>query len=588
MSINLNQFDETTKKHIESWLKGSYDQDTKNEIIRLVNENPQALKEAFYTTLSFGTGGLRGIMGIGSNRMNIYTIKTATQGLANYINKQPLDNKDKKVFISFDSRNHSKEFAVEAAKVLTANQIKVYLFNELRPVPLVSFGIRFKGCIAGIMITASHNPKEYNGYKVYWNDGAQVLPPHDKGIIEEVNNISNPEEIKTTDIPNRYLEIIYDEVDLAYLSAVKKLQFNPSINQTEGDKLKIIYTSLYGAGITMVPKLLIDWGFTNLHFVEEQIKPNGNFPTTPRPNPEEKEALELGIKKLLEEKADLLIATDPDSDRMGVVSKNGDGYYIFNGNEIASICLEYICSTLTALKKMPANAAFVKTIVTTELFSKISAHYKHPCFNVLTGFKYIGELIRNWEQSSAPYQYIYGGEESFGTLLGTHARDKDAVIAAALISEVALSLKLQNKTLLDFLKEIYKKYGVFREQLLSLTFEGSQGVLKMKEIMNRLRTTPPSHFAGVPITQIDDIQRSLTTFFPSKTEKAIHLPQSDVLVFWLKDGSRLIIRPSGTEPKIKLYGEVYSEVKGSVDETINTLNYKVCNLLESLKNDLSS
>lgn len=587
MTEDLSAFDAATQKHIRTWLEGSYDENTKNEIRRLLKEHPQELIESFYTTLAFGTGGLRGVMGIGSNRMNIYTVKTATQGLANYINKQPKSDKPHSVIIGYDCRNNSKLFAEESAKVLAANGIKVYIYSDLRPVPLVSFGCRHKGCIAGIMVTASHNPPEYNGYKVYWSDGAQVLPPHDTGIINEVNSITDLSQIKSTQLPNPLVEVIKDEIDKIFIDTIRKLQLTPDLNKKEGKDLKIVYTPLYGAGITMVPKALHDWGFTNLHFVDEQIIPNGNFPTTPRPNPEEREALELGIKKLIAIDGDILIATDPDSDRMGLVCLKDKQPIIFNGNEIACICLEHVLETMTKLNKLPEKAAFIKTIVTSELFAAIAASYKKPCFNVLTGFKYIGQMITGWENSKDGYEYIYGGEESYGTLLGTHARDKDAVIASALISEAALNVKKQNMTLKDYLTKIYEKYGVYREKLVSITFPGKEGVSKMHSIMDNLRKKTPKAFNNIAVESVDDYEKSIKTNLVTGEIQKLTLPVSDVLVFWLKDGSRLVIRPSGTEPKIKLYGEVSSKTFKSVEAAILECDNKVNSLLESLKKDLS-
>lgn len=580
-------FDSDTKKNIDAWLEGGFDEKSKQEIRRLLKEKPEALIDAFYKTLDFGTGGLRGIMGVGSNRMNVYTVRAATQGLANYINKQPQTKGQHSVLIGYDCRNQSKLFAEEAAKVLSANNIKVYLYFELRPVPLVSFGCRQKGCISAIMVTASHNPPEYNGYKVYWSDGAQVLPPHDKGIIDEVRAITDPSKIKSKELPNNLVEIVHQEIDKIYIDSIRSLQLYPDQNKKEGSKLKIVYTPLYGAGMTMVPGVLADWGFTNVQIVEEQKGPDGNFPTTPHPNPEERSALDLGIKKLQNTGADILIATDPDSDRMGVVAQHKGTVSIFNGNEIACICLEHICEALTAQRKMLPKAAFIKTIVTTELFQKICDTYQKPCFNVLTGFKYIGQMIREWEESPSGHQYIYGGEESYGTLLGTFCRDKDAVVASALISEVALMAKLRGQTLTDLLHKIYSKYGVFREKLVSLTFEGKEGIAKMHAIMDKLRKSPPKAFNNIPVVRVDDYQTRQRDNVETGKKDTITLPQSDVLVFWLKDGSRLVIRPSGTEPKIKLYGEITLKDFASVEQGIKDGDAKVNALLDSLKHDLS-
>lgn len=579
-------FDAATQKNIDAWLQGHYDEATKKELKDMLAAHPEQLVDAFYTKLTFGTGGLRGIMGIGSNRMNSYTVGAATQGLANYLNKQPRE-KGLSVLIGYDSRHHSKEFAEEAARILAASGIKCYLFADLRPVPLVSFGCRYKKCSAAIMITASHNPPEYNGYKVFWNDGAQVLPPHDQGIIQEVNAITDVDQIHKVELPNPLIEIIHEELDEAYIKAVHGYPFYPKQDKEEGNQLKIVYTSLHGAGITLVPKVLKDWGFTNLTFVDKQVIPDGDFPTVHYPNPEEPSALELGIQKLLETKGDILIATDPDTDRMGVVTLHKGKPVIFNGNETICLSLYHICTALTEQNRMPANAAFVKTIVTTELFKTIASRFNKPCSDVLTGFKYIGEKIREWEEEKNGLQFIYGGEESYGSLLGTHARDKDAVIFAALISEVALHAKLQGMTLVDLLHKIYQTYGLYREKLVSVEHTGKEGAEKIRSLMSQLRQNPPKQFLNIPVTAIEDYKTSLRTDFPSNKTTPLTLPKSDVLLFWLKDGSKLVIRPSGTEPKIKLYGGVVHSSFASIEQGIAEADAHLDSLLQALKSLLS-
>lgn len=583
--------DPVTEKNVHLWLDGAYDASTKAAIKKLLDENPKEIVDSFYTNLAFGTGGLRGIMGVGCNRMNVYTVRAATQGLANYINRQPKTAEGFSVLIGYDSRNHSREFAEESAKVLAANNIKVYLFKELRPTPLVSFGCRFKKCNAAIMITASHNPPEYNGYKVYWNDGAQVLPPHDKNIIDEVQKIVDPKQVKEVgDLKNPLIEEILEEVDAAYIKAIHPLQLYPEINRAEGNTLKVVYTSLHGTGITMVPRTLDDWGFTNYHFVDPQVIADGNFPTVKSPNPEEKTALSMGIDKVIQTGADLLIATDPDADRVGVAIKHNGEIILLNGNQMAAILLEHVCEALTKQKRLPEKAAFVKTIGTTELFQAICNTYKRPCINVLTGFKYIAEKIREWEKDPKEgLQYIFGGEESYGYLLGTKARDKDAVISAALICEVALQAKKKGKTLLDLLHELYAKHGFFLEKLLSVEFEETkEGKDKMAAGMNRILKDPPKHLAGKAVAAIEDYRTSIRTDLKTGATEKITLPKSNVLFFWLEDGSKAMIRPSGTEPKIKIYCGVVQKDYKTLEEASASAETYANALLQDLKGHLSS
>lgn len=584
MTIKDNSIiDETTEKNIETWLSGNYDEETKSVIQKLKKTDPQKLVDAFYTNLSFGTGGLRGIMGVGSNRMNQYTVRAATQGFANYINLQKDLPKNLSVFIGYDSRNFSSFFAEEVAKVFAANGIKAYLSKQARSTPLVSFGCRYKKCQAAVVITASHNPPEYNGFKAYWSDGAQVLPPHDKGIINEVRKIQNPDQVKIADKNHALIERIGEEIDHAYLSETFKLQNYPELNEKHGHSLKIVYTNIHGTGITIVPAILEKWGFNNLTFVEEQKSLDGNFPTVKKPNPEEEPAMEMGIAKLLKEHGDILLGTDPDADRMGAIVLHKEKPFVLDGNTIACICLYHICEALSEKGTMPEKAAFIKTIVTTELFRFIAESYGKPCFDVLTGFKYIAELIRKWELSSENYQYIFGGEESYGYLFGTHARDKDAAISCALICEAALHAKLEGKTLVDILHEIYRKYGIYFEKLHCICFpESKSGKETLKVLMEKLRKTPPQKIGNSPVNIFEDYASSTQINLKTSKQKKIDLPKSNVLRFFLEDGSKITIRPSGTEPKIKIYSSVSKKDFSNIEQGIEDCKHQIEQLLKDV------
>ncbi|MDF2576939.1 MAG: pgm [Chlamydiales bacterium] len=584
--------DPTIQKRINDWLNGNYDAETKDTIKKLMQNNPGELVSAFYTNLSFGTGGLRGIMGVGCNRMNTYTVRGATQGLANYIKRSISDLKSASVVISYDSRIRSQQFAQEAARILAANGIKAYIFKELRPTPLVSFACRYKKCTAAIMVTASHNPPAYNGYKVYWSDGAQVLPPHDQEIVKEVNNISDLSSIATVELSHPLIESIDKELDQEYFNAIRGLQHCAEDNKKLGSTLKVVYSALHGTGMTLMPQALKEWGFTNFISVEEQNTPDGQFPTVKYPNPEDPAALKLGIEKMLTTGADLFIANDPDADRLGVAVNHRGKVELLNGNQIACVCLEHICQTLTQQGKMPANAAFVKTIVTSELFAAIAKSYNKPCFDVLTGFKYIGQLIHQWEQMiPQPYQYIFGGEESYGYLLGTHARDKDAIISGCLLCEVALQAKKEGKTLVDCLHAIYKKYGIYREHLLNIDFpETKEGKEKMASLMQQLRLTPPQQIGGVAVKVLEDYEKGTRTQLVEGITEKLPFPKTNVLLFWLSDGSKLAIRPSGTEPKVKVYCGAFQpmqkdkDIQNGIAETdhyANTLLAAVKKLLQA-------
>ncbi|MCP5469456.1 MAG: phospho-sugar mutase [Chlamydiales bacterium] len=584
------KLDDTTHTNIESWLKGDYDEASKKAVQALHGD---ALVDAFYKHLSFGTGGLRGIMGVGTNRMNVYTVRAATQGLANYINRLVKKGK-RRVVIGYDSRHHSHEFAQQSAKVLAANNIEVFLYKDIRPVPLVSFGVLHLQATAGIMITASHNPPEYNGYKVYWSHGGQVIFPHDQEIIDEVNKIESPSQVHCTENTSLIHEV-NGEVDDAYINAVRPLALHNGDNHTHGKKLHIVYTSLHGAGITMVPNTLKDWGFSNITLVEKQVIPDGDFPTVKKPNPEEKPALSLGVSTMQEVKGDILIANDPDSDRIGIVVMHDNEPYYLNGNEVACLVIEHICRSLKTSHQMPPKPMFVKTIVTSELFAAIARHYGAECLDVLTGFKYIGEKIALWEEENKrlaeTHHYIFGGEESYGYLYGTHVRDKDGIISAAIIAEMALQLKLQGKTLVNFLHEIFSKYGVFANRSTSFEFEGKEGAEKMARMMGRLRDHPPEKIGNTSVITVEDYLNHQKKIFATGKTEPLLLPKSDVLLFRLSDGSKLIVRPSGTEPKIKFYCEVadkhFHPDAHSIEKALKKCYYLIDERIELLKRDCS-
>lgn len=562
--------DETISLSVEAWLDGEYDAETKNTILALKETNPTELIDAFYKTLDFGTGGLRGLMGVGTNRLNVYTIRMATQGLADYIRRQPaLDNNNEhSVIIGYDCRHNSRLFAEEAAKVLAGNGIRAYIFRALRPCPLVSFGCRYKQCTAGIMITASHNPPQYNGFKVYWADGAQVLPPHDRGIIEAFNLIQDPSQVKIAEtLSDRHIEWIDTEIDVAYFDAVAPLALYPKEDLAYGDELNIVYSSLHGTGITLVPELLRRWGFSTLHLVDAQSAVDGSFSTVKSPNPEDPAAMAMGVKILEEKEADIFVATDPDADRVGIAVRHHGKVELLNGNQIACLCLEGICQALKKQGRLPEGATFVKSVVTTELFKAIATAYGKACYETLPGFKYIGALIRRWESDPKEgHEYIFGAEESFGYLFGTQARDKDAVLTIALLCELALEAKREGKTLVDRLHDLYHRYGVYIEKQLSVNFEDSKvGNEQMVKQMEKIVKNPPIQIAGVVVKETEDN------------------PAAKMVTFFLSDHSKLIIRPSGTEPKIKTYCSVLSPLRESLETTMRTLDAHASKLLSAME-----
>lgn len=558
---------------INNWLRQPIDEDDKQWILNNLETNPQELIEAFYQDLEFGTGGLRGIIGIGSNRMNKYTISIATQGLANYILQNA--NKPFKVVIAYDSRNMSKEFANISAEVLSANEIEVFLFSELRPTPLLSFAVRYLQATAGIVITASHNPKQYNGYKVYWSDGGQLVPPHDKGVIDEVKKVGEYSNVKKN-INKSLIHIINDEIDSAYLNQLNNLQF---LSEIVPKSQKIVYTPLHGTGVTLVPKALHSWGFDNLFLVEEQSIPDGNFPTTKSPNPEEKAAMELAINKAKQIDADLILATDPDADRVGTgIKMSNNEYKLLNGNQIASLLTYYNLEMLKQLNSLPSNAFIVKTIVTTELMRKIADEYNVKTYDVLTGFKYIAELIRLKEGKE---KFICGGEESYGFLSADWVRDKDAIMTSCQIAELQEYAAMNGKTLMDILEMLYEKYGYFLEDQKSISMTGIEGMENMKKLMDNYRNNPPEMINNIPVVKILDYQISKAKNIKNNSIDNIDLPKSNVLQFILEDDTKITIRPSGTEPKIKYYFAIVR--KNINNESFEQIWAKLLSEMEKLK-----
>ena len=572
--------DKYIEERVALWLNDDYDADTKAKIREYQQNNPEELTEAFYRDLEFGTGGLRGIMGIGTNRMNKYTVGAATQGLANYL-KMQFPNQEISVAIAFDSRNNSPYFADITADVLSANGITCHLFPELRPTPVLSFAVRHLHCQSGVMVTASHNPKEYNGYKVYWNDGGQLVPPHDKNVIAEVNKIKSLHDTKWQRNPDK-VHIIDSSLDEAYLKLVHGLSLHPEAIAAQ-KQLKIIYTPLHGTGITMVPKALKLYGFENVSIVKEQAVSDGNFPTVKSPNPEEKSALVMAIAQAETEKADLVLATDPDADRVGIAVRNSKGEMILlNGNMTGSLLVHYLLSQWKALNKINGKQFVVKTIVTTELIKRMADAYQVPCFDVLTGFKYIAEKIKEHEGQMT---FIGGGEESYGYLAGDFVRDKDAVIACCLIAEMTAFYANQGKSLYEMLIEIYHKYGYYKEDLLSLTKQGKSGAEDIAAMMVNYRNNPPKEIGGQKVVLMKDIQAGIAYHLDKGTQEPIALPKSNVLQFFTADGSKITVRPSGTEPKIKFYFGVVGELTNiqQYDKVNAEMQEKIKGIIEEMK-----
>lgn len=563
---------ESIQSKVNTWLEGPYDEDSKTAIKAMSEEE---LADSFYKDLDFGTGGLRGVMGVGSNRMNKYTIGMATQGLANYLNKTFV-GEDISVAIAYDSRNNSPYFAETTAAVFSANNIKVYLFEALRPTPELSFAIRKLGCKSGVVVTASHNPKEYNGYKAYWDDGAQVIAPHDKNIISEVQAIASIDDVKF-DAVTENIKMVGAEIDKAYTEAILGLTLAPEAIANQND-LKIVFSPIHGTSITLVPDVLAQKGFKNVTIVEEQSEPNGNFPTVVYPNPEEREAMTMALQKAEAIDADLVMATDPDADRVGIAAKNKHGEFeLLNGNQAATLLIYFLLKKWQENGKLDGNQMIVKTIVTTNLLDKMAASFGVDCPNTLTGFKFIAAEIKALEGKK---EFIGGGEESYGYMISDFVRDKDAIASCAMLAEMTAWAKDQGLSVFDLLAEIYEQYNFYLESLISITKKGMTGAEEIEQMMANFRSNPPQSLNGSKVVELIDYQSSESKNMETNQVTTIDLPKSNVLQFLTADGTKVSARPSGTEPKIKFYISVnqplaakaeYDATKAELEAQIETI-----------------
>ena len=573
------------KEVYEQWIANPYFDEATKEELKSIAEDENEIKERFYMDLEFGTAGLRGIIGAGTNRMNIYVVRRATQGLANYIAK--VDKKSQGVAIAYDSRHMSPEFAQEAALCLAANGIKAYIFETLRPTPELSFAVRHLGCVAGINVTASHNPPEYNGYKVYWEDGAQITPPHDSGIMGEVKAISDWNTVKTMDKAEAekagLFEVIGKEVDDAYMAELKKQVIHMDAIQAEGKNLKIVYTPLHGTGNIPARRILKELGFENVYVVKEQELPDGDFPTVSYPNPEAAEAFELGLKLAKEVDADLVLATDPDADRLGVRVKDKNGeYHDLTGNMSGCLLANYEISQRKAVNgSLPEDGALIKTIVTTNLADAIAKGYGVKLIEVLTGFKFIGQQILGFEKSGKG-SYLFGFEESYGCLIGTYARDKDAIVATMALCEAAAYYKTQGKTLWDAMIEMYEQFGYYKDDIKAVTMKGIEGLQKIQDIMNSLRQNPPAEFAGHKVVAVRDYKADTIKNLETGEVTPTGLPNSNVLYYELTNDAWVCVRPSGTEPKVKFYYGVKGTSLANADEKSAVMGKAVLDMVDSM------
>jgi phosphoglucomutase len=570
----------SVKKRASQWLIEPFDAETRKKVKDLIDGNEAELIECFYRNLEFGTGGLRGIMGVGTNRMNIYTVAMATQGLSNYLIREFKNVPQIKVAIAHDSRNNSRLFAETTANIFSANGFKVYLFDSLRPTPELSFAIRYFKCQSGVVITASHNPKEYNGYKAYWDDGGQIISPHDKLIIEEVQKVSS-DKVNFKARPEN-IESIGAEIDDIYTNQITGLSLAHDVIRRQKD-MKIIYTPLHGSGVKLVPMSLKKLGFTNVLNVPEQDVSDGNFPTIKSPNPEESSALAMAIEKAKATNADLVMATDPDADRVGIVVRNDKGeYVILNGNQTATLLIHYLLTKWSENGKLKGKEYIVKTIVTTELLAAMAAKFSVTCYDVLTGFKYIADVIKTFEGKQT---FIGGGEESYGYLAGEFVRDKDAVMSCALIAEACAYARDNGKTMYEQLLEIYRVYGLYKEKLISIEKKGKSGQEEIQRMMIEFRKNPPSKINGSPMTEVMDYLDNACIEKANRKNGGIKIPKADVLQYFTADGSKISIRPSGTEPKIKFYFGVKENLKSVSDyEKVNSsLDHRINEIIADLK-----
>lgn len=567
------------KEKVDQWLNGNYDESTKASIQQMLQDNPDEIADAFYKNLEFGTGGLRGIMGIGTNRMNKYTVGMATQGFANYLKKS--FEGEIAVAIGHDCRNNSRDFAEITANVFAANGIKVYLFESLRPTPELSFTIRHLKCKGGVVCTASHNPKEYNGYKAYWDDGAQLVSPHDKNVIAEVEKISSVDEVKWSGGESN-ITIIGKEIDELYLDLVEGLSVYPEICKQQHD-LKIVYTPIHGSGIMLVPAALQKLGFDNVHVVKEQSTPDGNFPTVVYPNPEERETMSIGLQQAKELNADILLGTDPDADRVGIGVKNHKGEWVLmNGNQTALLAFNYMIEARKAKGIAQPNDMVIKTIVTTNMIDVIANQNNIACYNVLTGFKWIASLIKEKEGKE---NYVIGGEESFGLMIGNGIRDKDSVSAVTILCEMAAYEKAKGRTLFDKLIDLYLQYGFYKEDLLSITKKGMNGAAEIAEMMETFRSNPPKTIDGIKVKELRDYQLQKVNHLFTGEVSSLNLPKSNVLQFILEDDTVVSARPSGTEPKIKFYFSVNAKLESAADfeQKEKELDGKIERIIKEMK-----
>ena len=572
------------RENYEAWLSNPYFDETTKAELKSIAEDDKEIKERFYKDLEFGTAGLRGIIGAGTNRMNIYTVRKATQGLANYIIKK--GEQGKGVAIAYDSRRMSPEFANEAALCLAANGIKAYVFESLRPTPELSYAVRSLGCIAGINITASHNPPEYNGYKVYWEDGAQITPPHDKGIMDEVKAVVDYNTVKTMDQEEAkkagLYQVIGADVDDGYIAELKKQVIHQDSIDAVGKDLKIVYSPLHGTGNIPARRILKELGFENVYVVKEQELPDGEFPTVSYPNPEAEEAFELGLKLAREVDADLVLATDPDADRLGVRVKDKDGvYHTLTGNMSGCLLADYEIGQRKALQGLPDDGYLIKTIVTSNLADAIAKGYDIGLIEVLTGFKFIGQQILKFE-TTGKGSYLFGFEESYGCLIGTHARDKDAIVATMALCEAAAYYKTQGKTLWDALVDMYDKYGYYKDDIQSITLKGIEGLQKIQEILETLRKNPPTEVGGYKVLKARDYQADTIKDIATGEVTTTGLPKSNVLYYDLTDDAWLCVRPSGTEPKVKFYYGIKGTSLADADEKSSKLGEEVLSMINTM------